>query len=341
MNPFISFCLYVAARVFVQYLKSRPKDAQVKASLQFLLSAMHAIKRKNPLTESFLVQLDVDLEGAGLDDSHALRAQMQKTKANIANRMPGCPQEHLGMPSVDLPRRPTYGDGGLAAFTNPEQNGVNPSDLRQATGMGLTTGMGDSLSHNQPGGTFNFSLPNRQRTPGSFRSPDGSINQPEMDTSPDGSNNDQQTPGSSTHNPSSHTSNTAYSPQNGQQDQQAVPAATMQADPTQLSGIFDPSDPAFADFDMTGFATNDMDTHSNGFVLPSNWSGNDGSSSGMTPGSTGNTNGMLAGFNGAGMTDMMGTMTDAEWNQVLESFTGWETGVVHDPQHIQNWGRGR
>ncbi|KAI4686468.1 uncharacterized protein J4E84_005748 [Alternaria hordeiaustralica] len=66
MNPFISFCVYVAARVFVQYLKTRPKDQQMKSSLQFLLQAMEALRRKNPLTESFLVQLDLDLEGAGL-----------------------------------------------------------------------------------------------------------------------------------------------------------------------------------------------------------------------------------------------------------------------------------
>ncbi|PMD17478.1 fungal-specific transcription factor [Hyaloscypha hepaticicola] len=66
INPFISFCLYVAARVFVQYLKSRPDDSQTGDSLRFLLSAMNALKRKNPLTESFLVQLDVDLEGLGM-----------------------------------------------------------------------------------------------------------------------------------------------------------------------------------------------------------------------------------------------------------------------------------
>jgi len=66
MNPFISFCLYVAARVFVQFLKSRPDDSQIGDSLRFLLSAMNALKRKNPLTESFLVQLDVDLEGLGM-----------------------------------------------------------------------------------------------------------------------------------------------------------------------------------------------------------------------------------------------------------------------------------
>ncbi|KAM3071288.1 hypothetical protein ACMFMG_008878 [Clarireedia jacksonii] len=66
MNPFICFCLYVAARVFVQYLKSRPKDSEVADSLRFLLSAMNALKKKNPLTESFLVQLDVDLEALGM-----------------------------------------------------------------------------------------------------------------------------------------------------------------------------------------------------------------------------------------------------------------------------------
>lgn len=72
MNPFISFCLYVAARVFVQYLKSRPDDGQSSDSLRFLLSAMNALKRRNPLTESFLVQLDVDLE--------ALAARIPKLK---------------------------------------------------------------------------------------------------------------------------------------------------------------------------------------------------------------------------------------------------------------------
>lgn len=66
MNPFISFCLYVAARVFVQYLKSRPNDTQASDSLRFLLSAMNALKRRNPLTESFLVQLDVDLEALAM-----------------------------------------------------------------------------------------------------------------------------------------------------------------------------------------------------------------------------------------------------------------------------------
>ena len=51
--------------MFVQFLKSRPDDSQVADSLRFLLNAMNALKRKNPLTESFVVQLDVDLEALG------------------------------------------------------------------------------------------------------------------------------------------------------------------------------------------------------------------------------------------------------------------------------------
>jgi hypothetical protein len=38
----------------------------MNSSLQFLLQAMQALRRKNPLTESFLVQLDLDLESAGI-----------------------------------------------------------------------------------------------------------------------------------------------------------------------------------------------------------------------------------------------------------------------------------
>ena len=67
MNPFMAFCLYVASRVFVQFLKKNPQDQEIRASLEFLLTAMSALRRKNPLTESFMVQLNLDIEGSGLD----------------------------------------------------------------------------------------------------------------------------------------------------------------------------------------------------------------------------------------------------------------------------------
>jgi hypothetical protein len=81
LNPFMSFCLYIAARVFVQYLKSRPDDSTVYSSLQFVISALNAMKAKNPLTESFLVQLDVDLEGTGIRAIESL-----KTRSSHANQ---------------------------------------------------------------------------------------------------------------------------------------------------------------------------------------------------------------------------------------------------------------
>lgn len=66
MNPFLSLCIYVAARVFVQYLKTRPKDQQIDSSLIFLLQAMNTLGRRNPLTQSLLAQLNLDIESAGL-----------------------------------------------------------------------------------------------------------------------------------------------------------------------------------------------------------------------------------------------------------------------------------
>lgn len=67
MNPFMVFCLFVAARVFVSYLKITPDDQEVEASLQFLLNALAALRRKNPLSESFMIQLGFDIEGSPLD----------------------------------------------------------------------------------------------------------------------------------------------------------------------------------------------------------------------------------------------------------------------------------
>ncbi|KAI9891827.1 MAG: hypothetical protein M1814_002392 [Vezdaea aestivalis] len=79
MNPFMAFCLYVSARVFVQYLKSRPQDENARSSLKFLLLAMQKLKSSNPLVESFLVQLDVDLESVGLD---GFQSMTSTTRAN-------------------------------------------------------------------------------------------------------------------------------------------------------------------------------------------------------------------------------------------------------------------
>ncbi|PGH01724.1 hypothetical protein GX51_05040 [Blastomyces parvus] len=89
MNPFVAFCLYVSCRVFLQYLKCRPEDGSVHSSLQFLLAAMNVLTHKIPLAQSFLMQLDADLEGTGLSSkldtskfSFGLRYGKNSTSAN-------------------------------------------------------------------------------------------------------------------------------------------------------------------------------------------------------------------------------------------------------------------
>ncbi|KAL9604481.1 MAG: hypothetical protein Q9219_000446 [cf. Caloplaca sp. 3 TL-2023] len=67
MNPFIAFCLYVAARVFIHILKKSPDEAEIRSSLEFLLAAMQQFKTTNPLSESFLIQLSLDLQGTSMD----------------------------------------------------------------------------------------------------------------------------------------------------------------------------------------------------------------------------------------------------------------------------------
>lgn len=97
MSPFISFCVYVAARVFVQYLKTRPNDRQMKSSLQFLLQAMQALRRKNPLTESFLVQIDLDLEAAGVPGLEQRRPGPTYSNEPVSNNMEQFAVIHEGL----------------------------------------------------------------------------------------------------------------------------------------------------------------------------------------------------------------------------------------------------
>ncbi|EGU89271.1 hypothetical protein FOXB_00224 [Fusarium oxysporum f. sp. conglutinans Fo5176] len=122
VNPFISFCLYVSARVFVQYLKSRPDDSQTADSLRFLLSAMNALKRRNPLTESFLVQLDVDLEAL------ALRIPKLKTafpRNNDGVCWPHAVSPRIALTSQSLPiqeRPEVLGDGNQPDLVEPNHS---------------------------------------------------------------------------------------------------------------------------------------------------------------------------------------------------------------------------
>ncbi|OQO12224.1 hypothetical protein B0A48_02865 [Cryoendolithus antarcticus] len=350
MNPFISFCLYVAARVFVQYLKSRPKDGNVLTSLRFLLAAMHAIKRKNPLTESFLVQLDVDLESAGLEDSASLRASMPK-QSRAPDKTPGCVQTHLAMEELACGGRPTYGDTGLAVYNQPDAERVPKIAIVPRHVDPFTYSPQELNPHFadfQPVSTQGqYDLPNReQRTPGSmhtindsaantntYRSPPNFNG--DMDTSPDGSGGENQSPGSLQHT-SSHTSHTGYSPSmqdpkpTQQQYQQQTNGSsqvpqqqTYSSFPQTTQRPYDPLDFSQMPIDYSSFPSNSASTtfslppSNTAYTMPATW--NSSSSTGFTPGpSTGFTP------NAGGMGDLP-VLSEAEWSAMLEQPFEWET----------------
>ncbi|KAL1306801.1 hypothetical protein AAFC00_005459 [Neodothiora populina] len=126
MNPFTCFCLYVASRVFVQYIKSRPRDGNIRSSLFLLLSAMHATKKRNPLAESFLVQLDVDLEMAGLHDMRDLSSTVAN---NSVTPRGGCMTEWV-MPNGDH-NLAVFGNNGVAMHSSTSMNEANIEQQQQ------------------------------------------------------------------------------------------------------------------------------------------------------------------------------------------------------------------
>ena len=128
MNPFISFCLYVAARVFVQYLKSKADDSAVQDALRFLLSAMNALKRRNPLTESFLVQLDVDLEVLGARIPK-LRNAFPRSTDSVSPTYDQCfSSKHPNLVSQQPAPRPAWEQRpGAECQPTTEQEGAGPN----------------------------------------------------------------------------------------------------------------------------------------------------------------------------------------------------------------------
>jgi hypothetical protein len=93
MNPYMPFCLYVAARVFIQLLKANTRDLEISRSLNFLLAAMRWLKTKNPLSESFLIQLGLDIQGSGLDhmlENPELTTRSKDTVSAVISCIMGC-----------------------------------------------------------------------------------------------------------------------------------------------------------------------------------------------------------------------------------------------------------
>lgn len=71
--------------MFVQYVKSRPDDTVVQSSLNFTIAALNALKNKNPLTETFLVQLEVDTEGMPFKGTQGFTKKNNDAKASVVS----------------------------------------------------------------------------------------------------------------------------------------------------------------------------------------------------------------------------------------------------------------
>lgn len=179
MNPFIAFCLYVAARVFVQYLKWRPREPNMIASLQLLGSVMYILKRKNPLTGSFLAQLEVDLEGSGLVLEPKVLNPWSKGGAPTSNSQDKCESisaEEL-INNIDAVNcSPLFGISKSqtsqllddAIFRPPKITAADLNTLEANVGLATETAFPPNSSHNAS--QFVSQMPTRSKANGSFGS---------------------------------------------------------------------------------------------------------------------------------------------------------------------------
>lgn len=365
MCPFITFCLYVGARVFVQCLKSKPHDHQMKASLSFAMSAMHALKKRNPITEAFLVQLDVDLEAAGLEEARKLRSRLARIPTSDRIAVAGCgpiagAHPSMGGPqtaSVLMHKKPGHGtcaNNGPAVHSAPGHTSLGqervkafPAWTASSNAQGTENGMSYLYGGTAQAGhefSIGISIPMRQRTPVSGPSTQAS---PEtMDISTD-TNNDS-TP-SSLQNISSHVSNTSYTPPSQYQDDQPHQWTSQMfetANPTvhilsqeqqpdmKFGGVSHANGSDFQSrFDnshtapFAGPETHPFPSH---FSPSQSWSM---SGTGLTPGATTSFESTGTGFTPGAMNDLS-NLTEAEWKLMLNDGgmlddlgLGWESGM--------------
>lgn len=289
----MAFCLYVAARVFVQYLKSRPDDNQTADSLRFLLSAMNALKSKNPLTESFLVQLDVDLESLGLRNpkfkslSQGLANMDSPNAISFMNRSGSGPDGRIDqcnflkiVDDVDSPTgAPAVDPNWLGSSTInsgiPTHDGVHPVAMQ---------GILQGLRQGQTGEAFEHPRNIHNQMGGYGTSESSNI---EIDLSSDQNHSDRPTPNSSTNSslqPGQHQPGQTHS---GRSSFDASPASSHQphGDPNRAANAFFTHATDFSNVGGTGMtpgSSMSMPDTPGGrdFTVPGGWEMN---GQGLTP----------------------------------------------------------
>ncbi|CAO2650444.1 Nn.00g017360.m01.CDS01 [Neocucurbitaria sp. VM-36] len=339
MNPFISFCVYVAARVFVQYLKTRPNDQQMNSSLQFLLQAMQALRRKNPLTESFLVQLDLDLESAGIPGFHQKPYLAPTTKVSQPMQSIQGLSDAVGsrfQHMVDTPADP------LIEIRESQNPSAAVNTFGNGNGIPGATSSAHQFPTNAPGPPFHVSTINsvdlNTQTPGFLQSQGRSTSSQEfvpagfayrdgneMDISGDRSVDEPSPATLSTQSRGGSTSHSSYSP--SQQNEHHLPYRASPKMP--LGQMQNPNGGVGAATVFPGFSSS-SEMYTNTFSTSGNMNDN-GFQQEFLVGNEWEFTAMNA---GTGMTPMADV---SNWDSMLESVTmGWDT--VGPPQSHQSPG---
>ena len=124
MNPWMGFCLYAAATVFIQQEGEVEKCASNMSNLEFVLAAMKAIANRHSITTYFITQLQIEIEESGILES----SDSKMNKNPISGFMPerGAPKTIYNLCGYIQAKRPveTKLKGPLLAgiFTRSDQN---------------------------------------------------------------------------------------------------------------------------------------------------------------------------------------------------------------------------
>lgn len=311
---------------------------------------MHAIKKKNPLAESFLVQLDVDLEIAGMEELRSLHSRtMRMSMANQEKFASYGRDTHGSRPctesyqeAVRTGQVPTFGDNGIGSHASPQQTDkLSHLDLTRETApvrrfpgdwmnieipnqtdklaRGVMTNQNVSIMANQ---NASMDMPTRQKTPSSSLDPSPRTLPDEMDFS--GSNTNERSTPSSQQNNSSRVSTSGYTPPTLEHDdvsfmqfasydprkQSVVTIGEVGADTQPTSYGRDGTSEWPKDIFMNT-PTETENTDFSQFAQHSSAANfAELSRTGFTPGTSGS--------------NELFDLSEVEWSQVLDGMSGWE-----------------
>lgn len=255
------------------------------SSLQFLLGAMHAMKAMNPLTESFLVELDIEMEASGLtplfSNSESTQPRRPSAVRNLCGPVKGDLDGCISVLSfrsdegrqqasvVNLESPPILADE--AANAGRQMNFSRTSPTHGQAYTNLADRRKDSPLSLVPEPAFggvSYTYEDTSYIVDMEPSFENSINQRYASQSSSG----QPTPSISSNNNSSHTSFNPLSPDDHSKFSNMPPATGLSPNIATSATAFGNS-PEFSTFDQTNLVNATVPNGmSSPFAIPSSWS---------------------------------------------------------------------